>query len=195
MTEPGRLTADQWEELLAPLDASRIDKNDSGQSFLPHWDVRRRLISIFGFGGYDLETLSLEKTAETKHANGVYVVYAAQVRLTIKDPEGRVVAQYDDAGAGGANGYFNPQPRDNRVDQAYHNAMTGALSQALNRCVNNLGDQFGLSLYNKGSIDPVVGSTLLDPAAANIPTQREDEDELLKEALESDYTADPEEVP
>lgn len=195
MTETGRLTAEQWEELLAPLDANRVDTNDSGQSFLPHWDVRRRLINILGFGGYDLETLNLEKTVEAKRADGVYVVYTAQVRLTIKDPEGRVVAQYDDAGAGGANGYFNPKPKDNRVDQAYHNAMTGALSQALNRCVNNLGDQFGLSLYNKGSIDPVVGSTLLDPAAAKIPAQREDEDELMEQATEPGYTEDPEEAP
>jgi hypothetical protein len=34
--------------------------------------------------------------------------------------------------------------------------MKTALSQALKRCAVNLGDQFGLSLYNDGSQAPVV---------------------------------------
>ena len=41
-------------------------------------------------------------------------------------------------------------------------AVKTAESDAFKRAAINLGDQFGLSLYNNGSLKPVVGRTLAD---------------------------------
>jgi hypothetical protein len=132
---------------------------------LEAWDVRRQLIRIFGFGGYSIETLSLDLVHE--HANPNYrkknrngeeygdpytawtIVYRAQIRLTVYDTSGREICHWEDGAAGDA---IN-QPS---VGDAHDMAMKTSLSQALKRCAVNLGDQFGLSLYNDGSREPVV---------------------------------------
>lgn len=120
------------------------------------WDIRRQLIRTFGFGGYDLETLSLDLVAETGENKRWTVIYRAQVRLTIKDTDGRVIARWEDGAAGDS---VNQPSRGDAHDMA----MKTALSQALKRCAVNLGDQFGLSLYNDGSAAPVVNWSAAHP--------------------------------
>lgn len=203
MTEPGRLTAEQWAALQEAIDGTyvekRVERNDDGDpielAHIAHWYVRAKLIQIFGYCNYDVETLSLQETLKEKLDNGrIYFLHTAQVRLHIKDREGKPLAFYDDVACGDGKGDVRVNGGTTSPGKACHRSATTALSLALVRCTNNLGDQFGLSLYNKGSLDPVVGSTLLDPAAAEIPTQREDEDELLHQAADPDYTAEPEDT-
>ncbi|MFJ8727736.1 Rad52/Rad22 family DNA repair protein [Streptomyces sp. NPDC093269] len=141
---------------------------------LEAWDVRRQLIRIFGFGGYSIETLSLDlvhnhsqENFQKKNKQGeaygpVYtawtIVYRAQVRLTVFDTRGREISHWEDGAAGDA---IN-QPS---VGDAHDMAMKTAFSQALKRCAVNLGDQFGLSLYNDGSRDAVVQFSAAHPPA------------------------------
>jgi hypothetical protein len=157
-----RLTEQQIGFLLQPISGNRV-RNLRGMSHLEAWDVRRQLIRIFGFEGFTIETLSLELVHESgdqrkkKNSSDIYtawtIVYRAQVRLTIKTTDGRVIATFEDAAAGDAVN----QPS---VGDAHDLAMKTALSQALKRCAVNLGDQFGLSLYNDGSRDAVVMRSL-----------------------------------
>lgn len=166
----GALTAPQLRLLLKPVNPRRVN-HLKGLAHMEAWDIRRQLIRTFGFGGYDLETLALDLVAEAsvtrrkKSREGVEygepyeawtVIYRAQVRLTVKDTEGRVLASWDD----GAVGDSQNQPV--RGD-AHDMAMKTALSQALKRCATNLGDQFGLSLYNDGSTDAVVNWSAAHP--------------------------------
>lgn len=156
------LTEQQIGFLLQPISGNRV-RNLRGMSHLEAWDVRRQLIRIFGFEGFTIETLSLELVHERgeqrkkKNSNDTYtawtIVYRAQVRLTIKATDGRPIAVFEDAAAGDAVN----QPS---VGDAHDLAMKTALSQALKRCAVNLGDQFGLSLYNDGSRDAVVMRSL-----------------------------------
>jgi hypothetical protein len=151
MTSPGRLTEQQVAFLLQPISEKRV-RNLSGMSHLEAWDVRRQLIRVFGFDGFTVETISLDLVSERETkagSNRWTVVYRAQVRLTIKATDGRPLAVFEDAAAGDA---IN-QPK---LGDAHDFAMKTALSQALKRCAVNLGDQFGLSLYNEGSQAPVV---------------------------------------
>jgi hypothetical protein len=157
-----RLTEQQVGFLLQPISGNRV-RNLRGMSHLEAWDVRRQLIRIFGFEGFTVETLSLELAHERgdqrkkKNSNDTYtawtIVYRAQVRLTIRDVNGQPVAVFEDAAAGDAVN----QPS---VGDAHDLAMKTALSQALKRCAVNLGDQFGLSLYNDGSQNAVVMRSL-----------------------------------
>jgi len=155
-----RLAPEQIDVLLRPVSKDRVQylKNFS---HLEAWDVRRWLIRIFGYGGFDIETRELAVVSERSVPNGDRfkhsVVYRAQVRLTIKAADGTPVAFYDD----GACGDSVNQPS---LGDAHDNASKTAMSQALKRCAVNLGDQFGLSLYNNGSIQPQVQKTLGHPS-------------------------------
>ncbi|MFK8851280.1 Rad52/Rad22 family DNA repair protein [Streptomyces sp. Ac-502] len=131
-----------------------------GLAHVEAWDVRRHLIRIFGFGGYSIETVSLDLVAEREKKDGDRsrwtVVYRAQVRLTLYSTDGSELTHFEDGAAGDA---IN-QPK---LGDAHDMAMKTALSQALKRCATNLGDQFGLSLYNNGSKDPVVNFSAAHP--------------------------------
>ncbi|MFJ2892522.1 Rad52/Rad22 family DNA repair protein [Streptomyces sp. NPDC087305] len=141
---PVDLTVEQVKTLLAPINPSRV-QNLRGQSHLEAWDVRRWLNRVFGFGGWSDETLELAPVAQIEINPGRWtVVYRAQVRLTVKTTDGRVLTAYDDAAMGDSRN----QPS---LGDAHDQAMKTALSQALKRCAHNLGDAFGLSLYNDGS--------------------------------------------
>jgi hypothetical protein len=170
-----QLTPEQYALLTAALDDGRVGKNPKGFSHLEAWDVRRWLIRIFGFGGYDTETIALDLVKEIESAPGTIkygnggsntktvwtVVYRAQVRLTVYDQFGGH-AVYED----GACGDSTNQPS---LGDCHDNAMKTALSQALKRCVVNLGDQFGLSLYNGGRVQPVVNRSLVAPESPSSP--------------------------
>jgi hypothetical protein len=151
-TTAPKLTDKQVAFLLEPISGKRV-RNLRGMSHLEAWDVRRQLIRIFGFDGFTVETQALELVHERETKTGERsrwtVVYRAQVRLTVKATDGRPLTVFEDAAAGDAVN----QPS---VGDAHDLAMKTALSQALKRCAVNLGDQFGLSLYNDGSQAPVV---------------------------------------
>ncbi len=163
MTAP-KLTEQQVGFLLSPISEKRV-RNLRGMSHLEAWDVRRQLIRIFGFDGFTVETLKLDLVHENGNPNyrkknkqgeeygptytAWTIVYRAEVRLTVKAVDGRPLTVFEDAAAGDAVN----QPS---VGDAHDLAMKTALSQALKRCAVNLGDQFGLSLYNDGSRAPVV---------------------------------------
>lgn len=162
-----RLTDPQLNILLAPVNPKRVS-NLRGMSHMEAWDIRRQLIRIFGFGGYTTETLALDLVAEHEKKQGDRsrwtVVYRAQVRLTVYAADGSQLGHWDDGAAGDSVN----QPS---LGDAHDMAMKTALSQALKRCAVNLGDQFGLSLYNDGNTTPVVLRSLAHetPTAAPQP--------------------------
>ncbi|QLJ06770.1 hypothetical protein HZZ00_37715 (plasmid) [Streptomyces sp. NEAU-sy36] len=203
--QDARLSPYQLRMLHGGINGNRV-QNLRGMSHLEAWDVRRQLIRIFGFGGFDIETLSLEQTYEhsevrrKKNKQGQEygdpytawtIVYRAQVRLIIKDTAGRPIAHFDDGAAGDAVN----QPS---LGDAHDLAMKTAFSQALKRCAVNLGDQFGLSLYNDGSRDAVVQFSAAHPPAEwkqQAAPQPEPEDPPVKPEPSARAEVDEESVP
>lgn len=168
------LTEQQILLLLAPLHPGRV-RQLNGNAHLEAWDVRRWLTRIFGFTGWSDEILSCELIHEqywpvtdkdgkpVPGKNRCTAVYRVTLRLTVKDAYGNVLGSWDDAATGdGVN--------QASVGDAHDLALKTAVSQALKRCAVNLGDQFGLSLYNKGSASPVV-LRLATRATAGEPEQ------------------------
>ncbi|MBI0300717.1 hypothetical protein JBE04_41270 [Streptomyces sp. PRKS01-29] len=169
---PRDLAPEQVTTLLAPINPSRV-QNHRGQSHVEAWDVRRWLNRVFGFGGWSDETLELACVAQIEVSPGRWtVVYRAQVRLTVRTPDGRTLSSWDDAASGDA-------PNQKALGDAHDMAMKTALSQALKRCATNLGDQFGLSLYNDGSRRPVVQWSAVHTAPKD-PEAAAAEDEPVK---------------
>lgn len=170
------MTPQQWRQLLQPINPRRVLKDGKGMNHVSQQDVTAHLTRIFGFGGFDTKVLSLEcifedarvdppsgeGTAESPlvvpqitHRTRWNVAYRCTFRLTIKDINGDVLATYEDGATGDAQNLVR--------HEAHDLAMKSAISTAKKRCAINLGDQFGLSLYNKGQMTALVMRTLLDP--------------------------------
>lgn len=186
------LSREQYDILLKPLAAHRVSQRTQGGmklSYLEAWDVKAHLIRIFGFGGWSADVLSADLMFEDKDEKGRWNVgYKVLMRLRIHGAEGDMFGDttYTEAAVGSST-----QP--SRGD-AHDMAVKTAESDALKRAAINLGTQFGLSLYNAGSRNDVIGHTLCPPyvdmspealtieePVAVLSVTREDLDPLLEE--------------
>lgn len=154
------LTSQQIGQLLKPIAPQRVLRDGKGHSHVSQQDVRAHLIRIFGFGGFDTQILELalvserERRSDSNVVTGWDVVYRCQIRLIVKAEDGTVIASYDDAATGqGSN--------QKTLADAHDLACKSAVSYALKRAATNLGDQYGLSLYNKGQTSALVLATLV----------------------------------
>jgi recombination DNA repair RAD52 pathway protein len=147
------LTPEQVQELLKPIDPSRVSKDGKGYSHLEIWDVRRTMNQIFGFAQWSGRTDVMEFVSgqQVKGKDGKErwnVFYRARCTIEIGDYM-TGGATYTEWAVGEAT---NPS-----LAEAHDLAIKTAESQAFKRCAVNLGDQFGLSLYKNGSTEAVVG--------------------------------------
>lgn len=142
----------QHQQLLKPLAANRVAKRQQAGrslSYLEAWDVKAHLIRIFGFGGWSWNVVSADVAFEEKNEKGQWSVgYKVHGTLKIHD----LGCSYSEAAVGSAT---LPQR-----GEAHDMAIKTAESDALKRAAINLGTQFGLSLYNDGSMNDVVKATL-----------------------------------
>lgn len=192
MTERGKFTDQQVEYLLRAPDRDRLGQLQ-GKSHLKAWDVRRWLIRVFGHGGWDQRITDVSVVAEwdtsekkdnaTKHY--WHAIYRATVRLDVYSPDGLLVATYEDVATCDAKG---PSRGD-----VHDQALKGAASQALKRCAVNLGDLFGLSLYNGGNLRPVVQDTV--PRMAQRPQATPPKDDPVGEEHDPTVEGGQEEPP
>lgn len=165
---PHGITPEQYTNLMRPLNGSRVAKRRQGGkdlSYLESWDVRAHLIRTFGFGNFDAQIIKTDLMFQrdiTIGANsdnprpGWEVAYKVEFALTIRDPQGDTIAVYVEAAVGSAEGSVG-------LGDLHDNALKTAASDALKRCAINLGSQFGLSLYDGGSLREVIRGTLVKP--------------------------------
>ena len=161
---------EQVELLLKPVHPNRVSSL-RGLSYVEGYDIRAELTRVFGFGRWSEETLDQQLICETEVKTSAgkpawYVVYRTRVRLTVCAPDGTQVTFYDQAHTGSST---HPER-----GEAHGNALTNSQTYALRRCAINLGDQFGLSLYNKGSLEPIVRWTLVRPGQPEEPVTTDD---------------------
>lgn len=134
-------------------------------SYIEAWDARAALIRIFGFGGFSADVIDVIPTEK-----GVI----AGLRLTVYGigPDGQDVT-YTEYGA------------DTASYKELDDLVKTAASEALKRACVNLGDQFGMSLYNNGSTAPVIRQTLDQPP----PTKDEKVEELRQKISDLTHPA------
>ena len=149
----------QVEQLLRGVNPKRVH-NLKGLSHMEAYDIRAHLNRVFGFARWSADVISMEQIYERFHKNSkgtdaVSVGYRAGLTLTICAPDGELLATYTEYAAGSASGF----PVAKHAD-AHDMAIKTAESQALKRAAINLGDQFGLSLYQNGSRNPLVQKVL-----------------------------------
>lgn len=162
--------AKQTLQLLQPINSSRVLLDGKNHPHVSQQDITAHLIRIFGFGNFDTDILETTCVFEHQRSddkgmpnNRWDVCYRAKVRLTIRDADGNEVCHYED----GSTATAQNQARGD----AHDGAFKSALSLAKKRAAVYLGDQFGLSLYNKGQMTALVKGTLV------LPDVEEDADE------------------
>jgi hypothetical protein len=164
------LSEQALEELAKPLDPKRITVGQNGPlrgiKYLEGEDVIRTANHIFGYGGWSFELLAqpwIVEKGEQGNNHTLYEVWAAHGRLTVSDAHfadvGTCVRQ--GAGSGGLE-----------------MAIKGAVTDCVKRCLRNMGDQFGLILYDKtadmaGIAADFSGASGVDLPAFNEPPKRE----------------------
>lgn len=150
------LTDIQLAYLSADLHPQRIVQRKQGGSnlsYLEGYDVKAALTRIFGFGGWSAEILKADvlKINPYQNADGkdqFEVMAQAHMRLHIH----QLGATYAEVAISSQKGAV--------VGDVADFAMKTAETDALKRCAINLGTHFGLSLYNKGATQDIVGTVV-----------------------------------
>lgn len=184
-----RLTARQVEQLLRPIHENRVLKDGKGHSHVSQQDIAAHLIRVFGFCNYDIDVLNAGVVFEeprTNKGDGIPtgrwdVCYRAMVRLTVKDPDGNELCHYEN----GSTATAQNQARGDAHDLAYKSAI----SLSVKRAAIFLGDQFGLSLYNKGQTSALVRGTLVVP-----PGEESEAPEDLQDGVEKQVSLGNDEI-
>lgn len=145
------ITSKQQEILLKGINGDRIAQRKGGGgrslSYLEAWDVKAHMNRIFGFLNWSADVTTAELAYEDQSDGRWNVGYKVILTLRVNG------ASYTEAAVGSAT-----LPSRG---EAHDMAIKTAESDAFKRAAINIGDQFGLSLYNNGSTAPVVKQTLV----------------------------------
>ena len=128
-------TKEQTEQLNQPIDPKVVSYREKGNiqlAYLESWYVINEANRIFGFDGWQSETVQLDCV----QSDDFCVTYIAKVRVTVGD----VIRE--GVGAGHGKG-----EKVNLGDK-HESAVKEAESDARKRAFMQFGNQFGLSLYD-----------------------------------------------
>jgi DNA recombination protein Rad52 len=135
---------EQLAALSAPLDRAKVKQREQGRakvSYLEGWQAIAEANRIFGFDGWQRETIAVqcvaerERTLGSSNRAGWGVTYTARVRVRV----GEVIRE----GSGAGHGI------DVDLGQAHESALQEAETDAMKRALMTFGNPFGLALYDK----------------------------------------------
>jgi DNA recombination protein Rad52 len=135
----------------APLDRANVRQREQGRSrvsYLEGWQVIAEANRIFGFDGWQRETVALrcvnqsERTIGRDQKLGWGVTYTARVRISVSASTAGQPALIRE-GCGAGHGI------DVDLGQAHESALKEAETDAMKRALMTFGNAFGLALYDK----------------------------------------------
>ena len=142
-------SAEQITALAAPLDRAKVRQREQGRSsvsYLEGWQVIAEANRIFGFDGWQRETVALrcvnqiERTIGRDNRPGWGVTYTARVRISVSTAGQPALIR---EGCGAGHGI------DTDLGQAHESALKEAETDAMKRALMTFGNPFGLALYDK----------------------------------------------
>jgi hypothetical protein len=162
VAQASALTAEQVAALAAPLSRANVKQRDQGRgkvSYIEGWVVIAEANRIFGFDGWQRETVALRcvsqaerrigrepsKPSDPPQRDGWGVTYTARVRVIV----GGIVRE----GSGAGHGI------DVDLGQAHESALKEAETDAMKRALMTFGNPFGLALYDKQQRQVTTTST------------------------------------
>ena len=170
-------STEQITALSAPLDRAKVRQREQGRSsvsYLEGWQVIAEANRIFGFDGWQRETVALRCVNQSERTIGARgtsrdqrpgwgVTYTARVRITVGESTG---AQLIREGCGAGHGI------DTDLGQAHESALKEAETDAMKRALMTFGNPFGLALYDKQQREVTGASGGGGARPANQPAAR-----------------------
>ena len=148
-TASAGFTPEQLTALASPLDPARICTRKQGRASVPYlkgWAVIEEANAIFGFDGWQRQTLACQCVTQAERPIGEErkpgwgVTYIARVRITVfAGSRGLLIRE----GTGAGHGY------DTDLGLAHESAIKEAETDAMKRALVTFGARFGLSLYDR----------------------------------------------
>ena len=146
---PAGFSSEQLAALSAPLDRANVRQREQGRSrvsYLEGWQVIAEANRIFGFDGWQRQTIAVRCVAQAERLIGREqkpgwgVTYTARVRVTVT--AGGLTPLIRE-GSGAGHGI------DVDLGQAHESALKEAETDAMKRALMTFGNPFGLALYDK----------------------------------------------
>ena len=147
--QPSGFSPEQLAALSAPLDRANVRQREQGRSrvsYLEGWQVIAEANRIFGFDGWQRQTIAVRCVAQAERPigrdqkPGWGVTYTARVRVTVT-AGGLTPLVREGSGAG--------HGIDVDLGQAHESALKEAETDAMKRALMTFGNPFGLALYDK----------------------------------------------
>lgn len=134
----------QEQELKAKLHKRYIqtrEVNGTELNYVSGWHAISQANKIFGFDGWDRQTVEPKLLWSHRRNNKLTCMYATKVRITVKAGEHEIIREGIGTGAG-----------HNEIDDLAHEmAMKAAETDATKRALATFGNPFGLGLYDSRS--------------------------------------------
>lgn len=151
-------TPDQIAALSAPLNSKYVKPNAKGFDYVEGWHVIAEANRIFGFDGWNRDTVEMVQLGEPEMVNGNWrVAYRCRCRVTVWAGE-RIVTR-------DGTGYGSGIVKDAR--DAHESAAKEAETDAMKRALMTFGNPFGLALYDKAKENVVSGPEAAEIEAAS----------------------------
>jgi hypothetical protein len=166
---PEQITA-----LSAPLDRAKVRQRRQGRSqvsYLEGWQVIAEANRIFGFDGWQRETVALrcvhqaERLIGEEQRPGWGVTYTARVRIGVSASTAGQPALIRE-GCGAGHGI------DIDLGQAHESALKEAETDAMKRALMTFGNAFGLALYDKQQREVTGGASSGGDRASTVQASR-----------------------
>ncbi|MCP9860342.1 MULTISPECIES: RAD52 family DNA repair protein [unclassified Cyanobium] len=147
--QPSGFSPEQLAALAAPLNRANVRQREQGRgkvAYLEGWQVIAEANRIFGFDGWQRQTIAMRCVAQAERPigrdqkPGWGVTYTARVRVTVT--AGGLPALVRE-GSGAGHGI------DMDLGQAHESALKEAETDAMKRALMTFGNPFGLALYDK----------------------------------------------
>ncbi|MBL6939309.1 MAG: DUF968 domain-containing protein [Alphaproteobacteria bacterium] len=138
-------TSAQLRKLTDKLPRAHVQKRtvDGKQvDYIEGWFAIREANSIFGFSGWDRETVHFERVFERTRGETTTCAYVARVRIQVR-ASGTLVSR-EGTGCGSASA--------SSVADAHDRAIKAAETDATKRALATFGNRFGLCLYDKDQV-------------------------------------------
>jgi hypothetical protein len=170
-------STEQISALSAPLDRAKVRQREQGRSqvsYLEGWQVIAEANRIFGFDGWQRETVALRCVNQSERTIGARgtsrdqrpgwgVTYTARVRITVGEGTGAPLIR---EGCGAGHGI------DTDLGQAHESALKEAETDAMKRALMTFGNPFGLALYDKQQREVTGAAAAGGVRPANQPAAR-----------------------
>ena len=127
-------------------------------SYIAGWYAIAEANRIFGFDGWNRETVE-SKCVLTRENRGTFVaVYIAKVRITVQ-AAGRIIIR---------EGHGSGEGRGTSPGEVHDIALKAAETDATKRALATFGKPFGLALYGSGKTAPFPKTSTPEPKPAEL---------------------------